>query len=73
MTDYRRMVWQYKANRIAEVLRLCCFWVLFPPEIMWGVWYTFPKWNRVALIGTGIVWFAATFIDRYTRMYRAVD
>lgn len=70
MTDYNRMVWQYRANRTAEATQLLCLWVFLPPEVMVGLYYHFPWWDTWMIRLTAVAWLVASFIDKRTRMYR---
>ena len=63
------MEWQYWANRIAIGVKLCCL-VSAVGEVEWAIRYHFPMWDNIAMPITLVVWMAAEFVDRHTRMYR---
>lgn len=69
MVDYHRMVWQYRVNRGAEIVTLACFWFMIP-EVVAVFNYHFRSWGVIALAITCVVWLFASFVDRYTRIYR---
>jgi hypothetical protein len=69
MTDYRRMVWQYWANRIAVSAMGVCI-ILWAPEVLWALKYHFPWWDDVLGLITVVVFAIAGFVKRYTMMYR---
>lgn len=69
MTDYHRMEWQYRANRIA-VWAMCLTIITSAPEVYEAFKYHFPWWDDVLGIVTVITFAVAGFVKKYTNMYR---
>lgn len=69
MTDYHRMEWQVRANKIATFTMVFCVF-LSADEVIWAFRYHFPWWDDFLAIFTFIVMNAARFIQRHTDMYR---
>ena len=69
MADYRRMEWQFRANRIAGWVRVAAVLVL-APEVYWAIRYHFPLWDEIALPLTFAIHLLGAFVHRYTRQYR---
>lgn len=69
MTDYRRMEWQYKANRIAVWSMIFCVF-LGASEVAWAIKYHFPLWDDIAMFVTAAVMLVARFIQKHTEVYR---
>lgn len=69
MADYRRMEWQYWANRIAAWARILCV-LLMTTEVYYVVKLHFPLWDDIALPLTLTIHEIARFVDVHTRMYR---
>lgn len=67
MTNWHRMEWQGKANRIAEVVKVACVAVFFP-EMFLVLTNHFEIWFVMA--ATVIVGAVAQFVDHHTRMWR---
>ncbi len=69
MTDWRRMEWQYWANRWAT-LWLCLLILAQAPEVVYALKYHFPWWEEVTEIVQIPLTYACWFIKRHTDMYR---
>lgn len=69
MTDYRRMEWQYWANR-CSVWVLLLFILLDAEEVKWAFKYNFPWWDDVLLGITLPLTFLCWFVKRHTDQYR---
>jgi hypothetical protein len=66
---YRRMEWQYWANRVSIVV-LIFFLLLDVEEVYWTIKYHFPWWDDVAEMVTVPLTYAAYFIRKHTMMWR---
>ena len=69
MTDWHRMEWQYRANRIAVAAMLACI-ILWVPEALYAIKYHFPWWDDALGVITVIVFALGGFVKRSTQMYR---
>lgn len=69
MTDYHRMEWQYRANRIAVAVMCICV-IAWVPEVLEAIKYHFPWWDDVFGIITVIAFAVGMFVKKYTNMYR---
>lgn len=69
MTDYHRMEWQARANRVAVAIKILCVFII-APEI-WAVFrYHFPWWDDIMIAFTLGCFLASHFVYKYTAMYR---
>lgn len=67
--NWHRMIWQYRANVTAEIIR-CVLIVLAADEVAWAIRYHFPWWDDVAIVLTLGLMRLCWFIDHHTRIYR---
>lgn len=73
MTDYRRMEWQYRANRIATWVAFLCI-LATAEEVAHAFRYHFPWYDDVAMVVTTVLGAASYFVRKHTNIYRqAVD
>ena len=68
-TSYRRMQWQYWANRAAGWTRIVCV-IALCDEVVVAMKYHFPTYDEWAMAVTTVLGLAAWFIDRHTRQWR---
>lgn len=71
MTDYRRMVWQSRANRIAEAIRVICWGACIPLVILVFAQPSFG--HSMLMLGNGFIIVGTLFVDHYTKQYRGFD
>jgi hypothetical protein len=69
MTDYRRMVWQYWANRVSWWVVCVCI-VAGADEVVDAMRHHFPWWEDAVGVATLVTLVVASFIHKYTKMYR---
>lgn len=69
MVDYRRAMWQAKANKIAVWSRWGAI-IVMAPEVWALISYHFPLWDDIALPLTFAIHQVAGFVQRYTEQYR---
>jgi hypothetical protein len=69
MTDYRRAMWQARANKIAVWSRWTAIFVLVP-EVWALITYHFPMWDDIALPATFVIHQIARFVQVHTEQYR---
>lgn len=69
MTDYRRMEWQYWANRISIFAKFLLI-VIMLGEADIALKYHFPLWDDIAMPLTVLAWEAVTFVEKSTSIYR---
>lgn len=73
MTDYHRMEWQYRANKLATVI-LVLLVFLDADEVRWAFKYNFPWWDDMMMIVSLPLTYLAWFVRRHTDLYRkAID
>ena len=69
MTDYRRMEWQYRANRIA-VWVLILLILLDAEEVNWAFKYHWPWWDDLMMCVSLPLTMACWFVKKHTQQYR---
>lgn len=69
MTDWRRMEWQYWANRIVVWVLLGLI-LLDVDEVYAAFKYHFPWWDDVMMVISYPLTAACAFVKKYTQMYR---
>lgn len=68
VADYRRMVWQNRANRIAEAIRVIAMGACVPGVIV-GLARPSPL-AAFGLIALGFLIVACLWVEHYTKQYR---
>lgn len=69
MTDWRRMEWQIRANRVASWVRTALV-LLTASEIGYAISHHFPWWDDALAVATLALVPVAHFVEKNTRMYR---
>ncbi len=69
MTDWHRMEWQFRANKIATAI-LIALVLTQVPEVLYAIKYHFPWWDDVAEAITLPAALIARFVQKHTEMYR---
>ncbi len=69
MADYRRMEWQYWANRIAVVV-LVLLILADADEVRYAFRYHFPWWDDALAAVSWPLTYVCWFVKKHTDMYR---